>query len=440
MKSITLFFGLLAAPTLLALEFTGNPLPAVEISPEASSGLEAVYVLENTAGVKASYTATGSGTPVWFRFSRLGGSFAEPVASTTDGRQSYITLASGDMGYIVEDGGRRHCFWIVDYSGHRLELGALSPSAEKDCGRQLLDFTGSADEIPFYSINGRRIVLSRDLKLEYTTLTFDEAAFAYNTTEATETLASIDHLVSVPAPLTITTFRLTGDRFMQAWNNLQSIESPAVQPYAAEANTRATQDSRDNDNEQKEGNEGLGGSAPCDITFEAVTGDAAVFHEWQISRSAEFDINELTYTDLEFTYTFREQGTTYVRFIAANADGSCEYVSPTYEIFIGESKLEIPNAFSPQSSPGVNDEWKVSYKSLVSYECHIFNRWGTQLFSSTDPAAGWDGKYGGKFVPAGVYYYVIQAEGADGIKYKRAGDINIVGYSENTIGGESQEP
>ena len=47
----------------------------------------------------------------------------------------------------------------------------------------------------------------------------------------------------------------------------------------------------------------------------------------------------------------------------------------------------------------------------------------------TDPSQGWDGRYAGKEVPAGVYYYVINAEGADGKQYKLSGDINIIGYS-----------
>ena len=165
------------------------------------------------------------------------------------------------------------------------------------------------------------------------------------------------------------------------------------------------------------------------MRFEAAVSDAAIFTEWQISRSAEFEDVDDRYTELAFDYTFTESGTTYVRFVANNAGGNCEFVGTTYEIFIGESKLEIPNAFTPQSSPGVNDEWKVSYKSLVSYECHIFNRWGTRLFSSTEPSEGLDGKYRGKFVPAGVYYYVIKAVGADGVKYERAGDINIINFT-----------
>lgn len=43
-----------------------------------------------------------------------------------------------------------------------------------------------------------------------------------------------------------------------------------------------------------------------------------------------------------------------------------------------------------------------------------------------DPSQGWDGKQGGKLVPAGVYYYVIKAKGSDGKQYNLSGDINIV--------------
>ena len=123
-----------------------------------------------------------------------------------------------------------------------------------------------------------------------------------------------------------------------------------------------------------------------------------------------------------------------MRFVANNADGTCEFTAPVYEIYIGESQLEIPNAFSPQGSPGVNDEWKVSYKSLISYECHIYNRWGKELFSSTDPSQGWDGRQGGKYVPAGVYFYVIKAMGADGRRYEKAGDINIINFRQDVTG------
>ena len=157
--------------------------------------------------------------------------------------------------------------------------------------------------------------------------------------------------------------------------------------------------------------------------------DAAIFTEWQMAHDPEFDNIYIRMNDPVTTYTFREQGTTYVRFIASNASGSCDYVGPTYEVTIGESRLECPNAFSPGASEGVNDIWKVSYKSIVSFECHIFNRWGIKMKSFTDPADGWDGKYNGKLVPSGVYYYVIKAHGADGKEYNLKGDINIINYN-----------
>ena len=98
-------------------------------------------------------------------------------------------------------------------------------------------------------------------------------------------------------------------------------------------------------------------------------------------------------------------------------------------ITIGESVLECPNAFSPQGSEGINDEWRVSYRSIVEFQCWIFNRWGVEICHLTDPSQGWDGKYKGKYVKSGVYFYVIEARGADGKEYKLSGDINILNYT-----------
>ena len=50
-----------------------------------------------------------------------------------------------------------------------------------------------------------------------------------------------------------------------------------------------------------------------------------------------------------------------------------------------------------------------------------------------------DGKIGGKFVPSGVYYYVIKARGADGKKYNLSGDINIINSRANPQGSTGVE-
>ncbi len=434
MRTIAFVSMMMIAASASALDFEGVSEPAVRVAAEASTGLEAVYVLPSTQGVTIGYDAKGEGTVRWYRFSNLGGAYAEEISCSRNGNRVTAQAQSGDMGYIIEDSGTRTCFWVTDYSAHEFRAESLSVAGEQTCSQAELTFMGNGSEIAYFTINGRRMVLSRDIELEYSTLVFDEEAFAYNLQTVTKTLASSGSTIYADAPLCDTGFTLSGDRFLWEWNRAESVESGAYKAVAVEAQSRATQTPRDNDNEIKDSADGLGGSAPCDITFEAIVTDAAIFREWQISRSPEFDITENTYSELSFDYTFRENGSWYVRFVANNADGTCEFTAPVYEINIGESQLEIPNAFSPQGSPGVNDEWKVSYKSLISYECHIYNRWGKELFSSTDPSQGWDGRQGGKYVPAGVYFYVIKAMGADGRRYEKAGDINIINFRQDVTG------
>lgn len=409
-----------------ALDF--GSVEAVSITPEANTGLEGIYVLENTSGVRASYADASAR---WFRFSNLGASYAQEISSTVSGNESSVVLDAGDTGILIESGGRQHAFWVTDYSKHELVLNGLTVSADSDCSMVSLDVAGDASEIGYYNINGRHCVLSRDLELVYTSLVFNEDTYSYISEDKTETLASAGAQLHVQAPLCNTRFTLSGDRFLRHWGREMQVSTDA--DYIAKAvacEARAAQDNSSADNEQKLETGGLGGSAPCTISFEGAVTDAAVFREWQISSMPEFEIPENTFTELDFSYTFREQGTWYVRLAVADDSGTCTAESQTFEVFIGDSKLMIPNAFTPHTTPGVNDEWKVSYRSLVEFDCHVFNRAGTEMWSTKDPSQGWDGKYKGKFVPAGVYFYVIDARGADGVHYKRSGDINIIDYKE----------
>lgn len=412
---------LLFAPKVAAqLTFEDLNSKAIAVTPSASSGLEGVYVIENASGVKISYQSALN--VKWSRFSKAGAAYAEEI-----GEFQSLPVSSEDMGYIAEFNGRQHYFWIVNYANHQLQLNSLAVDGEfDDCGRVKLDIDGQGGQINYYSINGRGIEISRDITLKYTTLSYNADDNNYKQIVSEQNIEHLSASIYVEAPYCDTRFALSGDRFLQEWGLIQDVETEIYQTSAVTAETSAEQLRRDVDNEQSSNDSGLGGSAPCEITFEAIVTDAAYFCEWQLSRTSDFSVIDDRYQQTDFTYTFREQGTTYVRFFATDPTGKCQYVSSVYEVMIGESRLLCPNAFTPESSPGVNDEWKVSYKSIISFECHIFNRWGTELCSFTDPSLGWDGKYKGKYVPAGVYYYVIKATGADGKDYKLSGDINII--------------
>lgn len=86
-----------------------------------------------------------------------------------------------------------------------------------------------------------------------------------------------------------------------------------------------------------------------------------------------------------------------------------------------------PNAFTPNDD-GINDVFFPvnNVVDLETYELSIFDRWGGQIYQSTDPAEGWDGSSGSGPMPAGVYVY--RANVVDAIKkdhYELFGHITL---------------
>jgi gliding motility-associated-like protein len=67
----------------------------------------------------------------------------------------------------------------------------------------------------------------------------------------------------------------------------------------------------------------------------------------------------------------------------------------------------VPNAFTPNGD-GVNDNWVIQHlDSYPAATVDIYNRYGQQVFRSKGYPKPWDGMYGGKPVPVGTYYYLI---------------------------------
>ena len=176
----------------------------------------------------------------------------------------------------------------------------------------------------------------------------------------------------------------------------------------------------------------ISGSAPLNITFSATLPDDAVYELWELAEDPDFQNIMLRYNESTFSRVFNDYGTFYVRFYCADADGQREWMGITYVIQVFESKLLCPNAFTPYGSPGINDEWKVVATSITDFDCVIVNRYGNEIAHLTSVDQSWDGRYKGKLVPQGVYFYIIRARGADGREYKLAGDINLIGSNVYT--------
>lgn len=220
------------------------------------------------------------------------------------------------------------------------------------------------------------------------------------------------------------------------------VLSTTLQAYADEVPTIDPQATFTTDEGEETGTS-YSGSAPLNVVFHANVENVGMYtphYEWRFTKEGETQPYLVRYEE-ETEYTFTEAGShrivLYATFI--NGNDTVAYTKDYWQdaqpitIQISESKLEMPNAFSPNGD-GINDIYRAknNYQSIVEFDAYIFNRWGQKIYEWHDPAGGWDGKFNGKDVKQGVYFVLVKAKGADGRKYNIKKDVNLLrGYTES---------
>lgn len=86
-------------------------------------------------------------------------------------------------------------------------------------------------------------------------------------------------------------------------------------------------------------------------------------------------------------------GTDTVEVIVISAECTTDYVY-------------VPNAFTPNND-AVNNVLYVRSQIVDELEFVIYNRWGTEVFRTTDINVGWDGTYNGELLRPDVYSYYL---------------------------------
>ncbi|MFM2386805.1 MAG: hypothetical protein RL660_1562 [Bacteroidota bacterium] len=91
--------------------------------------------------------------------------------------------------------------------------------------------------------------------------------------------------------------------------------------------------------------------------------------------------------------------------------------------------LNIPNAFSP-GQDGLNETFLPTGQLMAgatAYELNIYNRWGELVFATKNlNSRGWDGKFGNKPQPMGVYVYNVKVTFKNGKSYTYTGNVTLV--------------
>ena len=215
----------------------------------------------------------------------------------------------------------------------------------------------------------------------------------------------------------------------------QDDPRPTINPTAIFVNTSG---------EEQETNE-YSGSAPIVGKFYANPSDVEgwnEYYEWRFTKEGDTsDEPYLIRYEQDTEYTFSDAGSHKIVCYALFTQGKDtiafteEYWTSEQEpirITISESKLDMPNAFSPNGDD-INDIYgaKEGWQSIVEFRAIIFNRWGQKIYEWTDPAGGWDGTWNGRDVKQGVYFVDVQAKGADGRRYHIRRDVNLLrGFRE----------
>ena len=393
-----------------------------------------VYLVYGMDDIQLQYTSL-SASHQWFRY-RMGAlDDSEPVASTQNGTSSTVANPAEGYGYYVketENIGMNHFVWVIDYSKFEFFIREMHLSSNVDeC--IAVSFEGDADmeEMLYITPAGTQTKLNRAFELSYETLRWNESQRRFERLPFTKTFNTHPFSTTFPLhsddPMLLadTEITLSGDLFARHFGVEKSFSLPyqakAIQVYADTVILSVGSGNAGNPDDEL--------CAPVEIQFNAYANlPVASRFVWKIFNIEEPDKMLIHYNGEELLYTFTRAGSFIARLDVSDRTGACtneDEEEHEFRIDITETQMTIPNAFSPGTTPGVNDIFKVRYKSVIRFQGWIFNRWGTELFHWSDPSQGWDGKYRGAYVPAGAYYYLIEYTGTDGKKRVKTGDVNV---------------
>ncbi|MEP6794508.1 MAG: gliding motility-associated C-terminal domain-containing protein [Saprospiraceae bacterium] len=111
-----------------------------------------------------------------------------------------------------------------------------------------------------------------------------------------------------------------------------------------------------------------------------------------------------------------------------NAEG-CIGIA-TYKLTVlnppcNDEDIFLPTAFTPNGD-GVNDVLFVRSNFISTMELHIYNRWGQEVFKTTNQALGWDGTFKGERLSPDVFGYYMNITCPNGRSFFKKGNITLL--------------
>lgn len=102
--------------------------------------------------------------------------------------------------------------------------------------------------------------------------------------------------------------------------------------------------------------------------------------------------------------------------LTVKTENACGADSVSIEVSLIDCycNLDFPSAFTPNQD-NLNETLNpyVDCPKLAQYVIKVYNRWGEQVYESTDIEKSWDGSYKGVVCPNGVYFWVANWSGIE---------------------------
>jgi gliding motility-associated-like protein len=316
-------------------------------------------------------------------------------------------------GYIIRVDGKQDTIWVIDYNKHKAVFKSfIAENNPKDqCKEVKLLIDADIPQLNYYTPDSGPFPLTRNFTISYGNEKWNANTIKWDTFTTTDTLTLPATYFSVEAPLIDTYFTLSGDQYGDALNMTKSITSTKYSAVAVECHITYITDYRTEKNEnERPSKTSISGSAPLDILFSSNANvPVTKYYKWEIYKDKAL-WNSRQGLDTEQRYTFTDKGSYNLKLTVSN--DYCSYTDSTITITVVESWIKAPNVFTPNGD-GSNDEFRVAYKSILSFECWVYSRWGRLVYHWTDPQRGWDGTINGRKATPGPYFYVIKAKGSD---------------------------
>ncbi len=136
-----------------------------------------------------------------------------------------------------------------------------------------------------------------------------------------------------------------------------------------------------------------------------------------------FNKTEYTSNQINPSFLFENAGTYSVALIVTNEYECKDTVIKTIRV-ASDFAVYVPNSFTPNED-NKNDTFNAVTRGVKIYSLFIFDRWGHQIFETTDQNTGWDGTFKGQLCPSDIYVWKIYATSTEGVFKELTGHLML---------------